>query len=226
MSDYYSILGVKKDAGAADIKKAFRRLAKKYHPDATGGDQAAEKKFIELNEAYDTLGDEKKRKEYDALQANPLGGGRQYAYSSAGGNPFAGQADPFAGFSGFGGGGGAPYKYSTFNVDDILNDLFGGREATRPKQNLDVTFKGDIPPWMAALGGRVEVKSGGKTYSVKIPAGSRSGQKLRLKGQGLIDGERRGDLYIELTIQNPKKITPEMKSLYERLAALDQDRGV
>lgn len=217
MADYYSVLGVKKDAGAAEIKKAFRGLAKKYHPDATGGDKAAEKKFIEINEAYDTLGDEKKRKEYDELQANPLGG-RQYAYSTAGGNPFAGQADPFAGFSGFGGG--AQYEYSTFNVDDILADLFGGRTAAKSRQNLDVTFKGDITPWMAALGGRVEVKSSGKTYSIKVPAGSRSGQKLRLKGQGLTDGERSGDLYIELTIQNPKKMTSEMKHLYERLAAL------
>lgn len=100
--------------------------------------------------------------------------------------------------------------------------MFGGRTATRPRQNLDVTFKGDITPWMAALGGRVEVKSNGKTYSVKVPAGSRSGQKLRLKGQGLTDGNRAGDLYIELTIQNPKKLTPEMKNLYERMAVLGE----
>lgn len=73
---------------------------------------------------------------------------------------------------------------------------------------------------MAALGGRIEVKSNGKTYSVKVPAGSRSGQKLRLKGQGLTDGSRTGDLYIELTIQNPKKMTPEMKNLYERMATM------
>lgn len=219
MADYYSILGVKKDAGAAEIKKAFRKLAKQYHPDATGGDQAAEKKFIELNEAYNTLSDPQKRKEYDEMQANPLGRGGQRQYSYAGGgNPFAGQADPFAGFGGAGGG--SRYEYSSFNVDDILNDLFGGRTATRPQQNLDVTFKGDITPWMAALGGRVEVKSNGKTYSVKVPAGSRSGQKLRLKGQGLTDGERAGDLFIELTIQNPKQLTPEMKNLYERLAML------
>lgn len=219
MADYYSVLGVKKDASTAEIKKAFRKLAKKYHPDATGGDKAAEQKFIEINEAYDTLGDDKKRKEYDELQANPFGGQRQYTY--AGGNPFGGQADPFAGFSGFGGGaGGSRQEYTSFNIDDILGDLFGGRTATKSRQNLDVTFKGDITPWMAALGGRVEVKSQGKTYSVKVPAGSRSGQKLRLRGQGLTDGERTGDIYIELTIQNPKTLTPEMRNLYERLAQL------
>lgn len=219
MADYYSVLGVKKDASAAEIKKAFRKLAKKYHPDATGGDSNAEKKFIEINEAYDTLSDEKKRKEYDEMRDNPFagaarGGGGQYTYNTTGGNPFAG-GDPFAGF-----GGNSRYEYTSFNVDDILGDLFGGRTATKPKQNLDVTFKGDITPWMAALGGRIEVKSSGKTYSVKVPAGSRSGQKLRLKGQGLTDGTRTGDLYIELTIQNPKKMTPEMKNLYERMATL------
>lgn len=220
MADYYSVLGVKKDASASEIKKAFRKLAKKYHPDATGGDAAAEKKFIEINEAYDVLGDEKKRKEYDELQANPYGagGGRSYTYAG-GGNPFAGQADPFAGFSGFGGG--TRYTQTTFNVDDILGDLFGGRTATRPQQSLDVTIKGDITPWMAALGGRIEVKSNGKTYTVKVPQNTRSGQKLRLKGQGLSDGTgKSGDLFIELTIQNPKAITPEMRNLYERLAAL------
>lgn len=215
MADYYSVLGVKKDASAAEIKKAFRKLAKQYHPDATGGDTGAEKRFIEINEAYDTLGDEKKRKEYDEIQANPFGGGgRSYTYSGQG-NPFAGASDPFAGF-----GGSTQYGHTSFNIDDILGDLFGGRTATQPRQQLDVTFKGDITPWMAALGGRIEVKSSGKTYSVKVPAGSRSGQKLRLKGQGLTDGKRTGDLYIELTIQNPKKMTPEMKNLYERMATM------
>lgn len=221
MADYYSVLGVKQDASAADIKKAFRKLAKQYHPDATGGDKAAEQKFIEINEAYDTLGDAKKRKEYDELRANPFAGrgagagGRSYTYGGAGGNPFSGAGDPFAGF-----GGGAQHEYASFNIDDILGDLFGGRTATKTRQNLDVSFKGDITPWMAALGGRIELQSQGKTYSVKVPAGSRSGQKLRLKGQGLTDGERTGDLYIELTIQNPKKLTPEMKNLYERLASI------
>ncbi len=224
MADYYGVLGVKPDASAADIKKAFRKLAKQYHPDATGGDKAAEKKFIEINEAYDTLGDAKKRKEYDEVRANPFAGrgygpdagGGRYTYGGAGRNPFSGAGNPFAGF---GGAGGAQREYTSFNMDDIFGDLFGGRTATQAQQNLDVTFKGDITPWMAALGGRIELQSQGKTYSVKVPAGSRSGQKLRLKGQGLVSGDRKGDLYIELTIQNPKVITPEMKNLYERLAA-------
>ncbi|MDR0897623.1 MAG: hypothetical protein LBN04_07180 [Oscillospiraceae bacterium] len=83
---------------------------------------------------------------------------------------------------------------------------------------LDVQAQCDITPWMAALGGRIEVRVSDKTLSVKVPPGSRSGQKLRLKGQGLSDGKgRQGDLLIEMTIQNPKVITPEMKALYEKL---------
>jgi DnaJ-class molecular chaperone len=203
MADHYRVLGVSKDASAEEIKKAFRKLAKKYHPDATGGDKNAEKKFIEVNAAYDVLGDPAKRKAYDEEQANPFRGS---GYSSARGNPFQ-QGNPF----GQGG----------FNVEDILGDLFGGQfggSAAQPRQMLDVQAQCDITPWMAALGGRIEVRVSDKTLSVKVPPGSRSGQKLRLKGQGLSDGKgRQGDLLIEMTIQNPKVITPEMKALYEKL---------
>lgn len=214
MSDLYAVLGVSKEASDAEIKKAYRKLAKKYHPDATGGDKTAEKKFIEINEAYDTLSDAKKRKEYDEMRANPFAGRPTYQYGGQGGAPTGG--NPFGGY----GGEYAHQGYTTLNVDDILGDLFGGRRATRPQQSLDVTIEGEISPWMAALGGRVEVKTNGKTYSVRVPPCTRSGQKLRLKGQGLTDGKRTGDLFIALTIQNPKRMTPEMKHLYERLAAL------
>ncbi len=216
MSDYYRVLGVQKDAGAEEIKRAYRRLAKKYHPDSTGGDKSAEKKFIEINEAYDTLSDPKKRKEYDAQRDNPFAGrAGRYTYTES---PFGG-AGTFGGapFSGFGGG--TRYEYQGLDMDDILGDLFGGRVQT--KQRLDVQAQCDVTPWMAALGGRIEVRVSDKTLSVKIPPGSQSGQKLRLRGQGLADGKgNTGDLVIELTIQNPKALTPEMKRLYEKLSEI------
>ncbi|MED9958718.1 MAG: DnaJ domain-containing protein [Christensenellales bacterium] len=211
MADYYRVLGVKKDASAEEIKKAYRVLAKKYHPDVTGGDKAAERRFIEINEAYDTLSDAEKRRAYDQAREAPFGGQ---------GGPFGGQ------------GGNVRYTYrtvhtddvyQTFNMDDLFGDLFGGQaaRAAHARPSLDVTLKREITPWQAALGGRLEVRAMDKVLSVKIPAGARSGQKLRLRGQGLSDGHgHQGDLLIELTIQNPGRITPEMRKLYEKLSQI------
>lgn len=200
MADYYRVLGVKKDASAEEIKKAYRVLAKKYHPDVTGGDKAAERRFIEINEAYDTLSDAEKRRAYDQAREAPFGGQ----------------------------GGNVRYTYRTVHTDDAyqtfnMDDLFGGQaaRAAHARPSLDVTLKREITPWQAALGGRLEVRAMDKVLSVKIPAGARSGQKLRLRGQGLSDGHgHQGDLLIELTIQNPGRITPEMRKLYEKLSQI------
>jgi curved DNA-binding protein len=114
--DYYATLGVPRDASPADIKKAYRRLARKHHPDVNKGDAAAEERFKELNEAHAVLGDSEKRKAYDALGAN----WEQYERAAAGG------ADPFAGFAGFGGAGpGVRFEYrgSAQDLDDF-SDFF------------------------------------------------------------------------------------------------------
>ena len=88
----------------------------------------------------------------------------------------------------------------------------------RGRQSFDVLMERDIAPWDAALGSRIDVRSMDKTLSVKIPPGAKSGQRLRLRGQGLSDGRgNTGDLIIELTIQNPAKLSPEMKGLYEKI---------
>lgn len=212
MTDYYKVLGVPKTATADEIKKAYRKLAKQYHPDANGGDKTAEQQFIKINQAYDTLGDEKKRREYDAMRENPFAGAGN---GSTGGNPF----------------GGGSWSYSNVNMDDLgdLGDLFGGifgrggvrgfGGATRQQtRSVDQEAKCEIPPWIAALGGKIDVRVGDKTLSVKIPAGSRTGQKLRLRGQGLSVSGRTGDLLIELVIQNPRTLTPAQRELYERLS--------
>lgn len=200
MADHYRALGVKKDASAEEIKAAFRRLAKKYHPDATGGDKTAEKKFIEINEAYDTLSDPEKRRVYDEARDNPPAARAHRRPGGANGPR-----------EGFGGG---------FSIDDLFGDLFGGRSgAEYARQALDTLARCDIPPWIAALGGRVDVRVSDRTLSVKIPQNTRSGQKLRLRGQGLADGKgNTGDLVIELIIQNPEVITPEIRKLYEEMA--------
>src|SRR5436305_12106740 len=102
--DFYKVLGVAETASADEIKKSYRKLAKKYHPDATGGDKAKEAKFKEISQAYDTLGDEKKRAAYDEQRKNPFAGGGFPPGAGAGGFPGGG----------FGGG----------RVDVDLNDLF------------------------------------------------------------------------------------------------------
>ena len=189
MTDFYSVLGVAKDASAEQIKQAYRKLAKQYHPDATGGDKAAEQKFIEVNEAYDTLSDAEKRRAYDEAREARARPGPTIRY-----------------------------QQHTFDADalgDILGGIFGNM---RGRQSLDVLTRRDIAPWDAALGSRIDVRSMDKTLSVKIPPGAKSGQRLRLRGQGLSDGRgNAGDLIIELTIQNPAKLSAEMKNLYEKI---------
>ena len=129
--DYYDILGVKKSAGADEIKKAYRGLAKKFHPDKNKGNKEAENKFKEVSEAYAVLSDTEKREQYDRLGKEAFRGG-----GAPGGNPFAGGANPFGGFdfSQFTGGGGGRARTGRRSTGaggftDIFSDLFGGGSA-------------------------------------------------------------------------------------------------
>src|ERR687893_2957491 len=129
--DYYKILGVPKTASQAEIKKAFRKLAREHHPDVNTGDSAAEQRFKDVNEAHAVLGDPEKRKQYDALGAN------WEAFSRAGAGAGTGGASPFGGF-GFGGGapggGGVRYEFRTSGGEDIsgfsdfFRAVFGGAD--------------------------------------------------------------------------------------------------
>lgn len=134
--NYYDILGVDKKASKDEVKKAFRKLAQKYHPDK-GGDEA---RFKEITEAYSVLADEKKRREYDNYGQTFAGGGQQ------GGNPFAGFD-----FSGFGQG-----QAAEFDFGDIFGDLFGGR-TTRQRRGRDISIDIEIPFKESILGGKRQV---------------------------------------------------------------------
>jgi DnaJ-class molecular chaperone len=217
--DYYKTLGVPETASADEIKKAYRKLAKKYHPDVTGGDKAKEAKFKEITEANETLGDEKKRAQYDEQRKNPFAGG------------YPGGAPPGAGggvdlndlFSQFGGGrgGGRVYTYSTGpgstgpggegpdfsgNFSDIFEMFSGGgrggaRQARpQPRRGEDVVAKLEVDLPDAALGAEKNVTVDGKSLKIKIPAGVSDGQTIRLAGQGHPGprGIQAGDLLIEL----------------------------
>ncbi len=210
MKDFYQQLGVSQGASADEIKKAYRKLALKYHPDKNPDDPDSEKRFKELAVAYDTLADAEKREQYDSVLAG--GGHAQWERSG-------GQAGP-SGPQWPGGGGGG------FTVDDIFTrfgDLFGsdpggggspfggGRfhRGTFPQQGRDLETRLDLDFMQAALGGKVEVRIGGgggesaKRVDINIPAGVEEGTSLRLRGLGGsgAGGGPAGDLLVQISIR-------------------------
>ncbi len=217
MRDPYEVLGVKKSASAAEIKSAFRKLAKKHHPDANKNDPKAAARFAELNSANEIVGDEAKRKQYDSGEIDAEGKPRFQGFAGAGAGPGGFQRgfsrDGFETFSfrtgpgGPGGGGGAG------GFEDILRGMFGGagpRGGARSFEfdaadvggaDLDVNATLAIPLEDAVNGGEKLVRlPTGKELKVKIPAGITSGQTIRLKGQGQeVPGHRPGDVLITVT---------------------------
>lgn len=199
--DYYEVLGVQKGASDDEIKKAFRKLAIKYHPDKNPGDKEAEAKFKEANEAYGVLSDKTKRARYDQFGHAGVGG-------AGGGNPFGGGAGGFN-FNGqnfnfdFGGGG----------LDDILGSIFGfgggfrgARRGRDYRTSVTIDFKDAI------FGITKEVSVDGEQVKLKIPAGIYDGQQIRLSGKGgpaPEQGGQRGDLYVEVRVRAHKHLTRE-----------------
>jgi DnaJ-class molecular chaperone len=182
--DFYETLGVKRDASEDEIKKAYRKLARQYHPDRNPGDKQAETRFKEVQEAYDVLSDKNKRAQFDRFGAAGVG---------------AGSGGP-GGFSwGTGGpGGGFHFEGDPGQAEDLLRNLFGGGggfeeilggrrrggRRTRPEPAGEVEADATIPFDIAALGGSVGLSVDGRQLDVKVPAGVEEGKKLRLRGQG------------------------------------------
>jgi curved DNA-binding protein len=209
--DYYKILGVDRGASQAEISKAYKKLARKYHPDLNKN-AGAEAKFKEVTEAYEVLKDPDKRKRYDTLgsdwkhgvpfDAPPgFGDGVRFEYSTSG-SPFGGGgfSDFFEAF--FGGRGQRAGRGG--GVD--LGDLFGGGRRAGPeelaRQDVETTLVIDLED--AYRGSRKSVEINGPTgrrrYDVKIPRGIRDGERIRLAGQGLGSGRAKGDLYLTIQI--------------------------
>jgi DnaJ-class molecular chaperone len=196
MRDPYDVLGVKRSAPEAEIKSAFRKLAKKYHPDRNKDDPKAKERFAEVNSAYEIVGDKEKRGQFDRGEIGADGKPKFQGFP--GGGPGG-----FEGFSGFGGGPGGStrtFRWSTsgagpggdpFADDDILSQLFGGRgRATggrpRPVRGEDVSATAAVTLEQIVRGekARVDLPTG-RTVDIAVPPGTRPGKVIRLKGQGM-----------------------------------------
>ncbi len=332
--DYYEILGVSRTASDDEIKKAFRKLARKYHPDVAKDKKEAEAKFKEINEAYEVLSDKEKRKRYDELGPNwksgadfrpppgweNFGGFRR---GGAGGRPGAGGDYEFqfggTGFSDFfeqlfgsmgrggrtGGFGGRGFEQESERGEDLQGDIMvtleeamkgsvrtisvnravlceecggsgvrgntmcpmchGSGQVERKEQfqvripagvaegqklrvpgrgqhggggagdlflrvrfakhpdfrieGHDLIYESEIAPWEAVLGVQLSVPTVDGRVNIKIPPGTQSGQRLRLKGRGLANREGgRGDLFVEVRVQTPEQVSEHERTLWEQLA--------
>ena len=193
--DLYQILGVKKDVGDDELRKAYRKLARKFHPDVNPGDAAAEARFKEVSAAYDVLSDKKKRKAYDEFGEDSLKGGFD-----------PGKAREYRSWQKRRSAGARPFQEEGFDFD--LGDLFGfasggpGRGRGRMR-GQDVRAAVDMDLRQAILGGEVTLEVPGKPpVTVRIPPGADSGSVIRLKGRGAPgpQGGEAGDLLIETRV--------------------------
>jgi molecular chaperone DnaJ len=210
--DFYKVLGVSKEISDAELKKAYRKLARKFHPDSNQGDAKAEAKFKEISEAYSVLSDAEQRKEYDQIRA--MGSGARF--TAGGGGQSGGFEDVFGGMFGQGGGGGRSQGYSYQQApggfDDILGGMFGGGGrggragfgAYGPTRGRDVTARTTIDFVTAVKGDTIKLQTAeGKPITVKIPAGVADQQKIKLRGKGepSPDGGDPGDIVLTVSVR-------------------------
>ncbi|SDS09925.1 molecular chaperone DnaJ [Paraoerskovia marina] len=223
--DFYAALGVPKDADDAAIKKAYRKLARTYHPDHNPGDDKAEQKFKEIGEAYAVLSDKEQRQQYDGLRAM-AGGGPRFAAGGPGGSS-AGFEDMFGSMFG----GGTRQRYSTSGggagaggFEDILGSMFGGgyggggQAGFRPnpaQKGRDVQASTTIDFRQAVEGTTLSLNVNGRKVNAKFPAGVKDGQKIRLRGKGQpgTGGGPAGDLDITVSVTPHPVFTMEGRNL-------------
>lgn len=226
--DYYSLLGVKRGASEKDIKRAYRRLARKHHPDVNPGEKSAEAKFKEINEAYEVLSDKEKRQKYDQY-GDQWQQAEQFAKAG-------GQQSPFGGFSRSGG---QSFSFEEGDLDSLFGDLFGGvrtggfRRQARPRKGRDIEYPlpvsleeafhgaerrlsmdsqqacpscsgtGRIQNALCSICSGTGAVAGQKQLEVKIPPGVKDGSRVRIAGKGEpgVAGGSAGDLYLVISVK-------------------------
>ena len=227
--DYYKVLGVSETASEDEIKKAYRRLAKKHHPDANPTNRkTSEEKFKQISEAYDVLSDPEKKRRYDQLRR----------YGGENGVPYEEM------FRGWPGAGGVHVEFTDAgDFSDLFEQLFrgggyrwrAGAGAPGPasgeeevveesdgffrRRGLDVHCEVPISVSQAALGARLRVRSYASNGKVelKVPPGTQPGTTLRLRGLGAKSGNQTGDQYVTIRVVVPRTLTPKQRELFEEL---------
>ncbi|MET3173973.1 UNVERIFIED_ORG: molecular chaperone DnaJ [Arthrobacter sp. UYCu721] len=206
--DFYAILGIAKDASDADIKKAYRKLARQHHPDTNSGDVASEKKFKDISEAYSVLSDPDERQQYDAIRA--MGGGARFAPGGAGaGAGNGGFEDMFGGLftggarrqpGGFNSSGGIPPEFA----DLFGGGGFGGQTGFQrpPSKGADRTATTSISFSGSIRGTTIGLREpSGDVIDVRVPAGIKDGQKVRVRGKGQPGPAGNGDLMVAVSVK-------------------------
>ena len=193
----YKTLEIPENASEAEIKKAYRKLARQYHPDINK-EAGAEDKFKEINSAYEILSDKEKKRQYDQMGDNMFGGQNFSDFSRSHGSHGQGDLDDilrqmFSGGGGFGGGGN---PFGGAGGNPFGGGGFGGQQAP----NLDIETSVTIPFVVSILGGSHSVSVNNERFDIKIPAGVKSGEKMRVKGKGHAQGGRVGDLFLKITV--------------------------
>lgn len=231
MRDPYQVLGVARGASDAEIKKAFRRRAKELHPDRNRDDPKAQDKFSELNAAYEIVGDETKRKQFERGEIDAEGkprfqgfegmgagrggrsGGFEFNFGQGGGHPFGGRAGPGGGDAGF-------------DASDIFSSLFGegsrrARGKPEPQKPPEQSFTLEVTLAQATTGGTRRVKlPGGREVEITIPEGVSDGKVMRLRGLGQTDpfsGES-GDVMMTIKVKPDSRFTVDGNDLRTRVA--------
>jgi molecular chaperone DnaJ len=207
--DFYAVLGVAKDVSEADLKKAYRKLARQFHPDSNPGDPKAEARFKEISEAHSVLADPELRREYDQVRA--MGSGARFSAGGRPGQP-GGFEDVFGGM--FGGGPRQRTGYQSGGFEDLLGGMFGGGGfgqstggfggAAGPSKGRDLATGVTLDFVTAIQGDTVKLQpASGKPITVKIPQGVSDGQKIKLSGKGeqSFDGGPAGDLVLTVSVR-------------------------